>query len=132
MNEIRKRKIEKEILRTLGTLVVSDKVKDPRVNLVTFHRVELSNDLSIATVYYTAYCTNRERKKLIAGLVSASGFFRSALNQRLKLRRTPELRFVWDSAFIKALEVNQQIDHLASSTEMQPQESDLDRKNEEG
>lgn len=113
MNPIRKKKIEREIQRTISELIVSGKVKDPRVFMATIHRVELSDDLSWATVYYTAMCSNNERKKLIAGLVSASSFLQSAIGKKLRLRKTPKLRFVWDNAYMKSLEVNDLIDKLS-------------------
>ncbi|MCC5816521.1 MAG: 30S ribosome-binding factor RbfA [Leptospira sp.] len=118
MDEIRKKKIEREMQRTIATLINSEQVKDPRVLMATIHRVELASDMSQATVFYTAYCTNNERKKLSAGLVSASGFFQSMIGKKMGLRYTPKLRFVWDSAYIKSLEVNRLIDESAPPIEV--------------
>lgn len=110
MNEIRKKKIEREIQKTIATLINSDKVRDPRITMTTIHRVDLASDMSQAKVYYTAICNNNERKKLAQGLVSAGGFFQSMIGKKLGLRHTPRLYFIWDKAYIKSLEVNQLID----------------------
>lgn len=116
MNEIRKKKIEREIQKTIATLINTEKVKDPRISMATIHRVDMASDMSQATVYYTAYCTNNERKRLSQGLVSASGFFQGMIGKKLGLRHTPRLQFVWDNAYIKSLEVNRLIDETAPRT----------------
>lgn len=118
MNSIRKKKIEAEILRNLSTLILEGEVKDPRVFLPSFHRVEVSDDLKHATVFFTALCNNNERKKLTQGLVSASGFLSSRLGNSLKLHTNPKIRFEWDKNYIKSLEVNALIDAA------KPKESD--------
>jgi ribosome-binding factor A len=113
LNEIRQKKIEREIQRTIASLIISEKVKDPRISMTTIHRVELAPDMSIATIFYTAYCNNNERKKLSQGLVSATGFMQAMIGKKLNLRYTPRLKFVWDKDYIKSIEVNQLIDDLA-------------------
>lgn len=113
MNEIRQKKIEREIQRTIAGLILTGNVKDPRVTMATIHRVELAADMSLATIYYTSYCSNNERKKLSQGLVSASGYLQSVLGKKLNIRYTPRLKFVWDKEFIKSIEINQLIDDSA-------------------
>lgn len=120
MNEVRKKKIEREIQKTIARLIVSGKVKDPRVSTATIHRVELASDLSRAEIYYTTWGGNRDRKKLAQGLVSAIPYFQSMLGKKMGLRYTPKLYFIWDSAYIKSFEVNRLIDESA------PKQSILD------
>ncbi|WCL48088.1 30S ribosome-binding factor RbfA [Leptospira sp. GIMC2001] len=132
MNEIRKKKIEKEIQRTIATLIITEKVKDPRISMVTIHRVDMADDMSQALVYYTAYCNNNERKKLANGLTSARGFLQSAIGKKLGLRHTPNLYFIWDKNYIKSIEVNRLIDESAPKHSLEPgfdsTESNLDEE----
>ena len=113
MDKIRKKKIEAEIIRTLGNLFVSGRVKDPGITLVSLHKAELSEDMSHVKVYVTTYCDNKEKGKFLSALKRASGFCQHVLADELKLRFTPKIQFIWDENFIKSLEVNQLIDSLS-------------------
>jgi ribosome-binding factor A len=134
LNEIRQKKIEREIQRTIAGLLLNGSVKDPRVTMATIHRVELAPDMSLATIYYTSYCNNNERKKLSQGLVSAAGYLQSVLGKKLNIRYTPRLKFVWDKEFIKSIEVNQLIDDSAPKKKIvsEEDESDIEEENSGG
>ena len=112
MDPIRKKKIEAEIIRTLGTLFVSGKVKDPGIGLVSLHRAELSQDMSFVKIYVTTYCEDKEKGKFLSALKRASGFCQHILAEELKLRFTPKILFIWDENYIKSVRVNELIDRL--------------------
>ncbi|TGN19300.1 30S ribosome-binding factor RbfA [Leptospira idonii] len=116
MNPIRKKKLEAEILRILATAILEGKVKDPRVFLPSFHRIELTDDLKKATIYFTALCNNNERKKLTAGLASSAGFLTSLVGKQLHLHTNPRFTFAWDNNYIKSLEVIRLIDESKPKT----------------
>ena len=79
--------------------------KDKDFKNVTITAVEVSNDLSYAKVYFT---TTDNREKVTNDLNNASGFFRSLLAERLEIRHTPELRFIFD----KSIEYGNKIEKL--------------------
>jgi ribosome-binding factor A len=58
----------------------------------------MSEDLLHATVAVTVLGSDEAQRDALDVLGSASGFLRKALGKRLGLKRTPELRFVLDSA----------------------------------
>lgn len=70
-------------------------VKDPRVAdcFISVIRVEVTNDLSYCTVYFSVIEGMERAKEALKGLKSASGFIRRELGHRLHLRHTPELIF---------------------------------------
>ena len=119
MNEIKRKKLEKDIIRTLSLLIVGGKVKDPRVSMVSMHRAEIADDLSEVKIFITAYTDNNGRRKLIKGLNSAAPFMTSVLGKNLRMRRTPRLKFIWDNNYVKAMEVNELIDRLAPKTQVE-------------
>lgn len=134
MNPIRMKKLESEIIRLISTAILEGKVKDPRVFLPSFHRIEISEDLKYAKVYFTALCNNNERKKLTQGLVSCAGFLSSLVGKNLHLHTNPKFSFVWDNNYIKSLEVNRLIDESAPKTlfeELHPSENEEDENTEE-
>ncbi|EMY68736.1 30S ribosome-binding factor RbfA [Leptospira vanthielii] len=134
MNPIRMKKLESEIIRQISTAILAGKVKDPRVFLPSFHRIEISEDLKYAKIYFTALCNNNERKKLTQGLVSCAGFLSSFVGKNLHLHTNPKFSFVWDNNYIKSLEVNRLIDESAPKTlfeELHPSENEEDEDRDE-
>ena len=75
-------------------------VKDPRVTdtLLSIVRVDVTRDLSYATVYISSMSGIDAAKEAVKGLKSAAGYMRRELGMALKLRHTPELRFVADDS----------------------------------
>ena len=81
-------------------------VKDPRVSpLIGVVKVDVSGDLSYATVYVSAIEGYEATVESVKGLKNAAGFLRRELGNRLKLRKVPELRFVADDSIIKSAEI---------------------------
>lgn len=70
-------------------------VKDPRVAdcFISIIRVEVTNDLSYCTVYFSVIEGMERAKEALKGLKSATGYIRRELGHRLHLRHTPELIF---------------------------------------
>jgi ribosome-binding factor A len=76
-------------------------IKDPRIGFVTVMDVEVAPDLSHATVFFTVYGSDEERRETLAGLNSTAGFMRREMGRRLHLKRIPELHFRYDNTSIK-------------------------------
>jgi len=75
---------------------LTKRVKDPRVELTSISRVEVTSDLSHATILVSVLGGDEERAAALAGLESARGFLRSLLAKTLSLRNVPELHFAYD------------------------------------
>ena len=90
-------RIGQQIHRELAILV-RDELKDPRLGMVTIQAVKVARDLSHAKVYFTILDEQGERKESTKLLNTASGFLRKMLSQRIKLRTTPQLKFVYDES----------------------------------
>lgn len=85
------------LLRAEISELLKRQVKDPRLGIfVTVTEVESSPDLRHAKVFVSIMGSEQEKKDALRALVSASGFFRKQLSERLVLRRIPELIFVED------------------------------------
>ena len=81
-------------------------VKDPRVSpLISVVKVDVSGDLSYATIYVSAIDGYEATLNSVKGLKSAAGYLRRELGSRLKLRKVPELRFIADDSIIKSAEI---------------------------
>lgn len=92
----RARRIEQQILKELALLLQFER-KDPRLAWVTPIDVRLSPDLSVATVYVSILGkTAEDSEPAMKVLNEASGYFRTEMGKRMKLRIVPQLRFFFD------------------------------------
>ena len=85
-----------EAIRKEISQIIHNELKDPRIGFITITRVEVTDDLRYAWVYFSILGTTGDRRKTLEGLNHAAGFLRSQIGQRLRLRFTPELRFKFD------------------------------------
>ena len=71
---------------------------DPGFGFLTITRVRVTPDLQLARVYYTTMGDAEARRNTDRAFGRASPFIRRQLGRRLRLRRTPELEFVFDES----------------------------------
>jgi ribosome-binding factor A len=76
--------------------MIARELHDPRIGFPTVTRVELTADLQRARILVSVLGDAKAQQGTLAGLVSASGYIRHEIGQRLNLRRTPEIAFVLD------------------------------------
>lgn len=79
-------------------------IADPRLTMVSFTRVELTEDYSYAKVYWDTYDASK-RGDAKEAMEKVNSKLRSLLSKVLKLRHTPELHFYYDSQFEDELKI---------------------------
>ncbi|MBO5275151.1 MAG: 30S ribosome-binding factor RbfA [Clostridia bacterium] len=108
MPNYRRSRINDEVARELGSILLT--IKDPRIakRLVSVTGVDVTPDLKFCKVYFSAVGPKGEdvSKDTTAGLVSATGYIRRELASRLNLRITPELRFIPDDSIKYGAHIN--------------------------
>lgn len=88
-NELIKREISKLLER---------EVNDPRLSgLISVTEVSISVDLKHAKVFVSVL-TEDNKKEVLEGFNTASGFLRRELASHLKMRYTPQLSFHYDDS----------------------------------
>ena len=92
----RARRVADRIHKTVAQ-VLERRIKDPRLGFVTITDVRVTGDLQQATVFYTVYGTEGERRRSASALKSATGLIRSEVGKALGIRLTPTIRFQLDS-----------------------------------
>ncbi|MEH2383881.1 MAG: 30S ribosome-binding factor RbfA [Nostoc sp.] len=87
-----------ELIKREVSQMLLNGIKDDRVGtgMVSVTDVDVSGDLQHAKIYVSIYGTDEAKVETMAGLKSATGFVRSELGARVRLRRTPEVIFVED------------------------------------
>ncbi len=79
------------------SMILMSEIKDEDIKFVTITGVDITNDLSFAKVYFTVLDESKKMQTLKA-LEKASSFIRTKLAQRVEIRHTPELKFIFDTS----------------------------------
>lgn len=96
--KVRPNRVGEEIKKEL-VLLIRNGIKDPRVDsLISITDVEVTGDLSYATVYISRFGSDKQRQDALDGMKAASKYMRGELSKRLKLRVAPELIFKLDDS----------------------------------
>jgi ribosome-binding factor A len=107
---LRSNRVAEQMKKELGD-IITRKLKDPRVGFITVTDVAVTGDLQQAVVYISSLGNDREREETLKALTKAAGFIRTEIGQRIRLRRTPEITFEFDSS----VEYGNKIDALLRS-----------------
>lgn len=105
------------VRQAIAELLLRD-VKDPRIGMITITGVRMSPDLRHARVFFSRLGDAAEREQSLAGLRSASGFFRSHVTKMLGLRVAPEIVFEFDPGLEHAERMSRL---LRETTEPEPE-----------
>lgn len=88
----------REAIREEASRIVHGEIKDPRLGFITITKVDLTDDLRFARIFFSVLGEDKEKKLALKGLNSAKGYIRGLLADRLKLRYTPDIVFVIDES----------------------------------
>ena len=86
-------------------------IKDEDIKFVTITGVDTTSDLSYAKVYFTVLDETKKETTLEA-LTGAASFIRSKLAERVEIRHTPELKFIYDTSIEYGNHIEEIIDSI--------------------
>ncbi|KDP27625.1 hypothetical protein JCGZ_19630 [Jatropha curcas] len=122
--------VAKQIQRELSDMLLTDKVLQYAIlpeaalgadkylsSLTTISDVEVSSDLQVVKVYVSVFGDDRGKEVAIAGLKSKAKYVRSQLGRRMKLRLTPEIRFIEDESLERGSRVIAILDKIKAEKE---------------
>jgi ribosome-binding factor A len=102
----RKGKVEELLRREVAQMLLRGEIKDHRLSnpaAISITGARVSADLSSAVVFVDVMGIDpsdrpRELKRVLAGLNAATGVVRTQIGKRVRLRRTPSLKFEEDTS----------------------------------
>jgi ribosome-binding factor A len=103
-----------QIRGELATLLARE-VHDPGIGFVTLTRVQVSPDLQLARVFYTALGDDKARAGSGRALERAAPFLRRQIGARLRLKRAPELTFIYDDSIAGQDRIEQILSELGKA-----------------
>lgn len=117
MDKRRLYRVQSEIQRIISELLIEG-LKDPRIDQMTsVSKVELSNDTSVATIYFSIYGSQKTKEDTLSALENAKGYIRSRLAKVLDIRQVPELRFKIDESVEYSIEIQKILNKLNLESE---------------
>lgn len=115
-------RVADQIRSELAELLARE-VQDPGIGFVTLTRVQVTPDLQLARVHYTALGDEKTRAASGRALVRAAPFLRRQLGSRLRLKRAPELTFIYDESIAGQDRIEQILSEL-HATDHDPDRED--------
>ena len=96
MSNVKLERLASQIVRELSKIFYEE-VHNEILKSVTIIDAKVTNDLSMAKVYYT-FLGDYDKVTIAEELKNASSFLRTELAKKIDVRNTPELRFVYDES----------------------------------
>ena len=103
-----------ERIREEASQIILYELQDPRIELVTVTKVDLSPDLKYATIYVSVLGEEPKRRTVLRGLDSARGLIQKRLGRAIRLRETPTIRFEFDPSIEKSIAMSRLIDQAVA------------------
>ena len=83
-----------EMIKREISVMLLEEIRDPRLKFVTIISVDVSKDLQHAKVFYSVLGHNLKAAE--EALENAKGFVRRLVGQRVVMRYTPQIDFIYD------------------------------------
>jgi|TARA_B110000438_G_scaffold30307_1_gene29509 ribosome-binding factor A len=110
MSSLRSEKVA-DVLRKEISLIINKETKDPRLQNINITAVKVSDDIGIATVFYTLIgeSVNKNESSIDNKILKKfSGMIRSKLSKTMQIRRVPVIHFRFD----ESIEYSDNIENL--------------------
>ena len=91
--------------------IIKNEIKDKQIDFVTLTDCDITTDLSYAKVYFTVL-DDSKKDDIEKALNKASSYIRGQLSQRVEIRHTPQLRFIYDESIDYGNKIEEIIDEI--------------------
>jgi ribosome-binding factor A len=118
-------KVNQQLKREISIIIQQD-LGDPRIEFVTITSVDVSRDLRNAKVLFSVLGEPSKAEVAQKGLEGARGMIRKLIGQRIKMRFTPDLSFVYDHS----IELSARIEETLKGIHDELEKNHPDRKKE--
>lgn len=95
MSNARKDRVAEEVKKIVSETIRTE-IDDPKLGMVTVTDVDVTQELEVATIYFTTLNENKEDAEEV--LNKAKGLVRSRVAKEIRLRKAPEIVFKHDNS----------------------------------
>jgi ribosome-binding factor A len=97
--------------------IIARELKDPRLAFISVTAVSVAPDGCSAHIYLSPLTGSAQPEEIEQAIVSAKGFIRYSLSQRLQVRNVPELYFHLDESIARAIRMTSLINKQIAADE---------------
>lgn len=112
----RSERVEGQLKKEISKILQED-LKDPRIGFVTITRIDLTDDLRYARIYFSILGDDLAKEEGLKGLKSAIGFIRKLIAERMELRYVPELYFKLDNSIEYSINLEKTFERIRHERE---------------
>jgi ribosome-binding factor A len=128
----RTRRVEEQLRRDLAELIRHE-IKEPGLGITSISEIKVSPDLSVAQIYISIMQDDRELiDYTMHTLQDYAGKLRRLLGKRMRIRRVPQLNFIYDDLIQKGTELDKAIENAVEQDRQKADQFHTDQTNEEG
>ena len=109
-NNIRIKRLNHAFMEEIS-MILMEEVRDEDLKFVTITGCDITNDLSYTKVYFTVLDKDK-KEKVLEDINNAASFIRGKLSERIEIRHTPELKFIYDDSIEYGEKIEKIIDKL--------------------
>lgn len=100
-----------ELVKQQLAIIIREELEMPKGVVLTILKVEVSRDLHYAKVFVSVLPEDKI-KDVLSLLISSSKDIQYELAEKIEMRHTPKLRFIYDETEAKAQELEELLDNL--------------------
>ncbi len=110
---LRNERVRKTLMKEIANIIQKD-LKDSRIQgIVSITDIEISHDNSYAKVYYSVFAPEEEKQKTIQAITENTAKIRYEVGKKIRLRLTPELKFIPDNSLERGANVTEIINKIS-------------------
>lgn len=110
---LRNERVRKTLMKEIADIIQKE-IRDPRIaGIVSITDIDISHDNSYAKVYFSVFASEEAKKQTVIALEENTSKIRYEVGKRIRLRLTPELRFILDDSFERGMKVMDLIDKIS-------------------
>ena len=111
MNQIKLKRIGSEIAQELSKICTTE-AHDSLLHTITITGCEVTNDLGLAKVFFTSI-SDADHKAIEKDLNDeTASYLRTLIANRIEIRHTPKLRFVYDNSIAYGNKIEKLIEEI--------------------
>ena len=115
MASIKVERLNHLIQQEISSILMTE-VRDESLKFVTITDCDTTSDYSFCKVYFTVL-DDEKKEEVLEALEGASTFIRTKLAERIDIRHTPELKFIYDTSIEYGEHIEKIIDQIHEDEE---------------
>jgi ribosome-binding factor A len=102
----RSAQVSEELRKIVSMILIDDMSSDPRLGFVTITRIELTDDLRFARIFYSVLGPEEEKEATSEAIQDNQSFIRRLAVQRINMKYAMDIRFELDRSIEHSFKID--------------------------